>query len=161
VYNADPAHPICDIRSQIQNSQGGENYSFFNYNDHIMLAYNNYLVFSTTDTFIGNLDFDGIGYSYDWEDIIGEALDFSASIWTDGANSTANFPEPDYYGQGGFAFLSLDDSLMDSISQQSFASGRIEFQLSSLGDNDDAGSGDGADCYHRDLNFWVEVDLAQ
>ena len=159
-YTTTPDAPICDIRVSLQASQGGDTFQNFGYNDQVILSYNGYLMFSTTTSVLPSLSLDGTGYLYNWSDMFGSSMSFTADVWADGTNSSLSFPDPSYTTTG-IAVVEMDDDFMQELHQISIDTGELEFMLSTLGDNDDAGSTDGADCFHTGMFFGVEVDLAQ
>ena len=151
---------ICDVRPSIQDSYGGFASWYFGFDDQIMLVYNGYLLFSTTDTAVTNLNSDTYGYIYDWNDILGTSIFGSAAYGI--GNSYLNIPEGSGWGVSGYSEFAIDDTSMDALNQLSVDQNSFDMTLVVVGDNDGWNSSDGPDCVlHYDVSFEVEVDLAQ
>ena len=145
----------------IQQSNNNQVWSNFAYNDHILLAYNGYVLFSSTDSFINDLAFDTYGPIYDWINIVGTPMDGSLYPWTIGSNSFISMPPPNAWGSGGSLSIGLDDDKLNEIHNTSISSGQVDLTLVTFGDNDEWSDGDGADCYHTDFYVIVWLDWAE
>ena len=143
---------MCEVRPSIQNNQGGHYQPGFEFDDHMLLTYNNYILFSTTDEFVYRLD-DGnwSGKLYDWQNVQGSYA-FNGSVWEWG--------NTDFFSDDGFE-LYVADGKMNNVNNISIDEQSLEFMLAVMGDNDTSGDGDGADCYHNGLTFTVDIELAQ
>jgi hypothetical protein len=143
---------MCSVRPSIQSNQGGYEQSGFEYDDDLLMTYNDYVLFSTSDSFIDSLPSGSWnGKLYDWNNVKGNNA-FNGFLWEWGNTQFWD----------GFGFdLSVANNKISNLNDMSVNDQSMSFMLVVMGDNDNAGSGDGADCYHSGLSFPVEIDLAE
>ena len=144
---------ICAIRPAIQSNQGGV-FTTFDFDDAVMMVYNDYVLFSTNDELVDPLqNGNWNGKLYDWDLMKGQAEIYQQFPWEWGNSIAVVAP--------GVFNVSMQNGKMNNLHDISIAEGEIRFMLVTFGDNDNQGDGDGPDCYHEGLSFPVEIDLAQ
>ena len=151
-YSPPSGSVMCDVRPKIQDNQGGHYQQGFEFDDHVLLTYNDYVLFSSTDEFIPSLPSGSwSGVFYDWSMVQGSYA-FNGSVWEWGNT---------YFDAGSGFELYVANGKMNNVNTLSITNQSMEFMLSVMGDNDTVGTNDGPDCYHTGLSFTVEIDLAQ
>ena len=151
IYTPPQGSAICNIRPAIQSNQGGY-FQPFEFDDDVMLVYNDYVLFTTNDNLSDPLPSgQWQGKLYDWDAMKGASL--SGFTWEWG-NSVASLG-------AGQLYVSMQNNKMNSLHDISSVNGEIRFMLVTFGDNDDGNDSDGWDCVHDGLSFPVDIDLAQ
>ena len=153
VYTPPSGATMCEVRPSIQDNQGGYEQTGFEYDDDLLLTYNDYVMFTTTDSFVFVLPNGSWGGKlYDWFFIRGNAA-FNGSLWEWG--------NTEFIDDSGFELYTANGKT-NNLNNLSVTEQRMSFMLVVMGDNDNPGDGDGPDdCYHTGLSFPVEIDLAQ
>jgi hypothetical protein len=148
-YNSE--RTICDVSVPLSISSGGVNSSSFLYDDHIILTFNERVLFSSSQEIISYLSEDDISFVWDWNKIVGTTMDATLDAWWVG-NSEVSLPYPNEIGTMS---VGIDDSAIDALIAESIASNQLSFSLITLGDNDSS------DCYHNGVSFTIELALGQ
>ncbi len=151
VYTVPDGSAICAVRPAFQSNQGGYQ-TTFNFDDDVMLVYNDYVLFSTNEYLVDPLQSGNWqGKLYDWDLMKGAAL--SGWTWEWGSSFAS-------VGSGQF-YLSMQNNKMNRLADLSLVNGEIRMMLVTFGDNDNEDDSDGADCFHEGLSIPVEIELAQ
>ena len=159
VYTPPAGYTLCDVAPEIQKREGGLYQYYFNYDDAILMTYNDRLLFTSSDSFLSDLLSDSLGYIYDWSSIMGADI-LNGDPWEWGSASDVQLADGNaYYGED--LWIEIGNGKMDALNEQSVSQGSVEFGLVVFGDNDDWGDQDGADCMHSGLDFEVEVWLIE
>lgn len=158
-YRPPAGRGLCGVSSALQSHQGGIRVDSFRYDDEVLMTYQDRILFSSSDNFFPNLDYDNLGYIYDWDNIVGTAM-VDGSFWKWGSDAVVTIPASNPTS-GGVLEIKMGNGKMEPINELSVSQGQVQFGLIVFGDRDDWASEDGADCVHSELRFELFVSLAE
>lgn len=158
-YTPPEGYALCSVAPAIQKNQGGAYANYFNYDDAMLMTYNDRILFTTSDLFLSNLNSDSLGYIYDWNSIMGADI-LNGSLWQWGSGSNVYLPDASAY-YGSEFLVEIGNTKMDNLNELSISQGYVDFGMVVFGDNDGWNSQDGADCLHSELSFEVLLWLAE
>jgi len=142
---------VCDVRFEFSEEHVGISFPF-RYDDHMLLTFNDRVVFSTYRPMVELLNIDDQNYFlFDWPTVAGIEMGFEVIPWAIGTTYTVDLPNSDIAGD---ATLSIDPEAISDLTDSALAQNKLDLQLYAFGDNDDS------DCGHTGLSFWVEIELA-
>ena len=159
-YTLPASEVFCEISAPFAESNGGVT-DWYAYDDALLMAYNNFVMFTTTNDFIQNLSWygSGMGKVYDWDDIAGTTMSYGFDPWERGGNTSVLFPDPSATTYGDMEIY-MDDDYVNSLNEHAMETGEISLMLVTFGDNDDWSWGwgsDGADCFSQGFGFLMEM----
>ncbi|MBM76498.1 MAG: hypothetical protein CMK59_13915 [Proteobacteria bacterium] len=143
---------ICSIGFNFDSDHAGLTHNQFNFDDHIALTYNDYVLLSTSSDLIDFLVSDNIGPIFDWNNLEGQEMNMTIDEWS--LNGTFNLNSLGALNAYTM-FFRIPSSSLEDIHTQSIQQEALELKLIGFGDNDQS------DCSYEDLNIETHLFLAQ
>lgn len=150
-YDMSAGEHICDVRFEFASDQGGIDFQL-RYDDHLLLTFNDRIVFATDEPLVRDMARDAGGYAlFEWRQMYDQPMNFYPQAWAVGDDFLINLPSHDTLGA---AAIAIDPQAVTDLTSSALSENTLDLALHSFGDNDPT------DCGHTGLGFWVEIDRA-
>ena len=149
-FELGPGEMLCDLRVEFSTTEGGLNFPL-QYDDQILFAFNERVVFTSDGALLTELETDASGLAiFSWLDLRDRPMSFDSQPWAVGTGYTVVLPGHDVPGD---AVIAIEPNAISSLTSAADQASLIEMSLHAFGDNDPS------DCGHTGMSFWLELDI--